>query len=158
MNIDDLLTKYFEGETSAGEERQLRAFFASDNVPQRLAIYKPLFAYFDEEIEKRKRQPSSLRRRMLYLTAGVAAGLLLLLGVRQAFFPLSDPCLCEGNYVVINGRCYTDADKLRELAFSALDEVAVPASEYFPERENESDREVIENQLKELSNIFSDDE
>lgn len=33
MNIDELLNRYFEGETSAEEEQKLRRFFASDNVP-----------------------------------------------------------------------------------------------------------------------------
>ena len=50
MNIDELLNRYFEGETSAEEEQKLRRFFASDNVPENLSAYKPLFAYFDEEI------------------------------------------------------------------------------------------------------------
>ena len=41
MNIDELLNRYFEGETSAEEEQKLRRFFASDNVPENLSAYKP---------------------------------------------------------------------------------------------------------------------
>ena len=37
MDIDELLNRYFEGETSSEEERELRAFFTSGNVPDRLA-------------------------------------------------------------------------------------------------------------------------
>ena len=50
--IEELLERYFEGETSAAEEKQIRAFFASGEVPEHLAAYAPLFAYFDEEIER----------------------------------------------------------------------------------------------------------
>ena len=50
--IEELLERYFEGETSAAEEKQIRAFFASGEVPEHLAVYAPLFAYFDEEIER----------------------------------------------------------------------------------------------------------
>lgn len=47
--IEELLERYFEGETSAAEEKQIRAFFASGEVPEHLAAYAPLFAYFDAE-------------------------------------------------------------------------------------------------------------
>jgi len=52
MEIDDLLNRYFEGETTVAEENALRNFFRSEEVPERLAGYKPFFAYFDEEIRK----------------------------------------------------------------------------------------------------------
>jgi hypothetical protein len=147
MNIDELVNKYFEGETSEEEERRLRSFFASDKVPQRLAVYKPMFAYFDEEIRKRcvkpeKKRPA-IRRIILYGMSAAAACLVLLLGIKPFLFP-PDPCLCSGNYVVINGRCYTDIQKIKELAFDALQEVATPAA--------------MEDQLNELSTIFSDDD
>ncbi|MDR1919988.1 MAG: hypothetical protein LBQ65_10135 [Tannerellaceae bacterium] len=138
MHIDDLITKYFEGETTTEEERKLRRFFASKRVPQRLAIYRPIFAYFDEEIKKKgasaTRTSSHTGRRFYYLATAAAAAVLLLLGIRQVYVAISaeDPCLCSPNYVVINGRCYTDMQQARALAFEALREVATPAGEYFP--------------------------
>ena len=36
------------------------------------------------------------------------------------------------NYVVINGRCYTDIHKVRSMALEALQEVAIPTDAYFP--------------------------
>ena len=36
MNIEELLNRYFEGETSAAEEQELRRFFASGDVPAHL--------------------------------------------------------------------------------------------------------------------------
>ena len=54
MDIDELLNRYFEGETSSEEERELRAFFTSGNVPDRLAVYTPMFAYLEEESRKER--------------------------------------------------------------------------------------------------------
>ena len=48
MDIDELLNRYFEGETSSEEERELRAFFTSGNVPDRLAVYTPMFTYLED--------------------------------------------------------------------------------------------------------------
>lgn len=134
MNIDDLLNKYFDGETSVEEEQRLRAFFVSEKIPQRLDIYKPLFAYFDEEIrkkQKKRQQTFSGKRKILYSLSGIAASLLLLLGIKYVV-DIQKICPCSGNYVLINGHCYTDMDQVRLMAFEALQEVATPASEYFP--------------------------
>lgn len=142
MNIDDLLNKYFEGETSCEEEQCLRNYFASDNVSQHLLMYKPMFTYFSEEIGKQQqKKPKTfpLRRKIMYYASGIAAAILLIIGIKQTLFA-PDPCLCSGNYVVINGRCYTDMEKVRELAFEALQEVATSDDEYF------------------LGNIFNDNE
>ena len=50
MNIEEVLNRYFEGETSVAEECELRRFFAGADVPDHLSVYRPLFAYLDEEI------------------------------------------------------------------------------------------------------------
>ena len=52
--IEELLERYFDGETSAAEEKQIRAFFASGEVPEHLAAYAPLFAYFFVEISEQR--------------------------------------------------------------------------------------------------------
>ena len=145
--IEELLERYFEGETSAAEEKRIRAFFASGEVPEHLAAYAPLFAYFDEEIERdaeaqvgepdSEPEPVSVplrsanrKRAALYLFSGVAACVLALLGVT-----------------------------VRSLAIEALQEVATPADDYFPKMDkDEADRRIIDNQLKELGSLFSEDE
>lgn len=173
--IEELLERYFEGETSATEERQIRAFFASGEVPEHLAAYAPLFAYFDEEIERNVEaqvggpdsglkpvsvllRPKNRKRAALYILSGVAACVLALLSLTRLLYP-ADPCFCSDNYVVINGRCYTDIHTVRSLAIEALQEVATPAGDYFPEMDkDEADRRIIDNQLKELGSLFSEDE
>ena len=48
-DIETLLNKYFEGETTCEEERRLRRFFAEGLVPEHLEVYRPVFAFFEAE-------------------------------------------------------------------------------------------------------------
>ncbi len=43
MDIENVLNKYFEGETTAEEERQLRAYFYQENLPDNLKEFAPIF-------------------------------------------------------------------------------------------------------------------
>ena len=43
--IEQLLDKYFEAQTSLGEEQILRAFFAQEDVPVHLLPYREFFVY-----------------------------------------------------------------------------------------------------------------
>jgi len=162
-DIERLLDKYFEGATSAAEEKELRRLFAAGEVPGHLLKYQPLFAYFDEEIKKEEVSVPIVampnRRKVLMWVSGVAAAILVLLGIGQFYF-FSGQAFCSGDYVVINGRCYTDKQTIREHAFSALQEVSTRDSELFPKMmdDDELDKEIIEKQFRELGNFFSDDE
>lgn len=183
MDIDELLNRYFEGETSSEEERELRAFFTSGQVPERLAVYTPMFAYWEEESRKEREPEEAMipideenlslldaekaaeteKRRfalrpVLYWVAGIAAGFWLLLGINHLLNPM-DPRFCSDNYVVINGRCYTDIHKVRSMAMEALREVATPADAYFPEADrDEIDRMILDDQLNEFRSLFDDHE
>ena len=44
--IEYLLDKYFQGETSIAEEKELRTYFSSSDVAQHLEQYKAIFGYF----------------------------------------------------------------------------------------------------------------
>lgn len=49
--IEALLDKYMDGDTSANEEQALRSYFAScgNDIPEEWCIYKALFGYVAEE-------------------------------------------------------------------------------------------------------------
>ena len=44
--IEKLLDKYFEGETTISEEKELKVYFTGETVPSHLEKYKDLFGYF----------------------------------------------------------------------------------------------------------------
>ncbi|HEX8016141.1 MAG TPA: hypothetical protein VF465_12980 [Flavobacterium sp.] len=46
--IENILEKYFQGETSIAEENELRDYFSSSNVAQHLKQYQPIFGYFSQ--------------------------------------------------------------------------------------------------------------
>ncbi|MDY8138897.1 hypothetical protein [Aquimarina sp. 2201CG5-10] len=48
-NIEKLLEKYFEGETTISEEKELKVYFTRETVPSHLERYKDLFQYFSQE-------------------------------------------------------------------------------------------------------------
>ena len=56
LDIEQLIEKYYEGETTLEEEQQLRAFFLSENVPAHLENEAKQFWYF---AQTRKEQPSA---------------------------------------------------------------------------------------------------
>lgn len=50
--IENLLEKYFEGETSIAEEKELKVYFSSGDVAQHLEQYKAMFGYFSDAKEQ----------------------------------------------------------------------------------------------------------
>ncbi|GAB3717280.1 hypothetical protein GCM10027592_59270 [Spirosoma flavus] len=44
--IEKLLEKYYDGETTLDEEKELRAYFQQDNIPAHLQSHAPQFRYF----------------------------------------------------------------------------------------------------------------
>ncbi len=141
MNIEELLNKYFEGETSCEEERELRRFFSQDIVPEHLQMYRTLFGFLESENKLYRSAAESIvsspmprsksqiiRRRMLYTLSGVAAGLVLLLGITGIQRHLdSSPDV----YVIIDGKRYTDPELARKQALAAFQSVSLSEEEVF---------------------------
>ena len=82
VKIENLLEKYFQGETSIAEENELRNYFSSLNVAQHLEQYKPLFGYFSLAKEpqfKHEIPLQSKKRTVAWLS--IAASVVVLLGI-----------------------------------------------------------------------------
>ena len=85
--IEDILEKYFQGETSIAEENQLKEYFSSPNVAQHLEQYKPMFGYFSQAKEQKSTYEiplQSKKRNVAWLS--IAASAVVLLGIGTYFY------------------------------------------------------------------------
>lgn len=82
-NIETLLEKYNNAETTLKEETQLKAYFLSDDVAPHLEHYKPMFQYFSESKKEQytKDVPLKTKKTNLYQWISVAAAAVLMLGL-----------------------------------------------------------------------------
>ncbi len=82
-DIEKLLEKYFEGETTISEEKELKAYFAGETVPSHLEKYQYLFQYFSEESTIRTHKELNLDtdKRKNYRWIGIAASIALVVGL-----------------------------------------------------------------------------
>lgn len=148
--IITLIDKYFEGETSAAEEQELRQYFQQENLPEETREYAPLFRYLHDEataltvlreLDRQDKKPAAhtpvVRRaalpKRLYAVASAAAALLiaalLLYHQRQSVSPLAENC------VWVDGQRITDPEIVRQYAETAF-------------RNVQSENDIVDNQLK----------
>ena len=172
MNIEELLERYFEGRTSVEEEAMLKRFFLLGDIPENLMMYKPLFEYFEDEIKNNKKgltsempeiydefkpvyssKPAYISKKFTLWLSGAAACAVLLTGL---FFSerQQQKCPGEGNYVMIDGQCYTDTKMIRSAALNTLREISVDDGNF--SEDNEESKHIIENQLKEFGSLFDE--
>jgi hypothetical protein len=81
-NIEELIEKYNNAETSLKEEAQLKAYFTSDTVAPHLEHYKPLFHHFSKSKQEQYTKDVSLNtnKTKLYQWISVAAVAVLMIG------------------------------------------------------------------------------
>jgi len=85
-NIEKLLEKYENAETTLAEEKALKNYFSSDNVAPHLQEYQALFGYFSTSENERFTktiQLNSQKQRWKWLT--VAASVVLLVSVYNGY-------------------------------------------------------------------------
>jgi hypothetical protein len=80
--IETILEKYFQGETSISEEKELKNYFSSSDVAQHLEQYKPLFGYFSEAKAQEFKQTVPLQAKKHNVAwLSIAASVVVLLGI-----------------------------------------------------------------------------
>ena len=85
--IENILEKYFQGETTIAEENQLKEYFSSSNVAQHLEQYKPMFGYFSQVKQQKSTQNIPLKtkkRNVAWLS--IAASVVVLLSIGTYFY------------------------------------------------------------------------
>jgi len=81
-NIELLLEKYFQAETSIAEENELKDYFSSVDVAQHLVQYTPMFCYFTHAKEQKSSKEIPLqtnKRNVAWLS--IAASVVAMLGI-----------------------------------------------------------------------------
>lgn len=81
-NIEKLIEKYENAETSLQEEQVLKNYFQQDNIPVQWLEYKAMFSYFNESSAERFTKTIPLKTRKSYWKwASVAAAAVLLVSI-----------------------------------------------------------------------------
>jgi len=119
--IDELLEKYYAGNSSLLEEKELKTYFNSGNINAKYEKYSPIFRAIENEKSVSSPQKEAytikripFRRRALYAVSGVAAACLLVLSVVR--FQGS-----QDDYMILNGKRINDSEKAREYANGKLE-------------------------------------
>lgn len=86
VNIEKLLQKYLDAETSITEENQLKTYFLSDNVAPHLEEYQALFGYFSISKNEKLTKPIQLKpKKKSWKWLSVAASLVLLVSLYTGY-------------------------------------------------------------------------
>jgi len=82
-NIENLLEKYENGETSLKEEAQLKDYFSQETVAPHLEMYKPMFQYFlvNHQEQFTKDIPLNTKKKFNYKWLSVAAVMVLMASI-----------------------------------------------------------------------------
>ena len=127
-SISELLRKYFNGETSIEEEKELKNYFKSEEVESAHEIYRPLFQVFEieknikylDENEKHfdinQHRPQRKWLQIISIS-GVAACVLLAFWFLQINTETSD-------FVVNKGKRINNTEYAQQIAQSKMDKVS----------------------------------
>ncbi|MBG7630652.1 MAG: hypothetical protein IZT56_09485 [Bacteroidetes bacterium] len=86
VNIEKLLQKYLDAETTIAEENELRTYFLSDNVAPHLEEYQALFGYFSNSQKEKLTKPIQLKtKKTNWKWLSVAASVVLLVSVYTGY-------------------------------------------------------------------------
>jgi hypothetical protein len=91
--VEQLLEKYFQGETTIAEEKQLKAYFSSNDVAPHLAKYQSLFGYFETQkgTQFEQKLPLQPRKQNTVKWMGIAASFVVLFGWATFYFSTPEP-------------------------------------------------------------------
>ena len=120
QKVQELLQLYFDGATSSDEERALQHYFAESDMPDSLKIYRPMFAFFDEEraVQPPTQKPVIRNLRLPAIITGIAASIAILILI-------SLPKIKSDNYVYyVDGQRIYDQTAAITLAENKLQMLA----------------------------------
>ena len=90
--IEKLVEKYFEGETSIAEEKELKVYFSSTDVAQHLKQYQSIFGYFAQAKQEALKTEFPLlskihsKKRNVVAWLSIAASVVVFLGIGTVMY------------------------------------------------------------------------
>ncbi|PXV62243.1 hypothetical protein CLV62_12166 [Dysgonomonas alginatilytica] len=120
--IDKIIEKYFDGETSLREEEILRNYFLKPDIEARHKMYVPMFAFFTEERKVAEPPQKAKKKFPLYLWAGIAASILLLVCIKFAYTPADN--VSSKSMVYIDGKKISDMQTINNQALISIENVS----------------------------------
>ena len=119
LYIEKQIERFFSGETTASDEKELYAFFSNNEIPEEWQKYRPVFAFFEENLteELKSQNPDLLplpqtashkKRFFWYSIAAAVIALALISGIQ--FFNKPTVNGNEENFVMVNGEKITDPE------------------------------------------------
>jgi hypothetical protein len=153
--MNELLEKYFRGETSLEDEKELKQYFLTGNVSPDLETYRILFGVFDQELTEKaispliKVLPKQRKNKRIWLqsffTTGIAATIVIVLWIQLPPSSL--------NYTIIGGTRIDNTEFAQRYAAKKLSKVNnIIARTMSPLKSLNKVREDIE-PLKNISDI-----
>jgi len=124
-SINELLERYFSGETTLAEENQLKLYFKCQNVLPDHEIYRSLFEAFDAELQDKSANPTErvqpVRKKTTriwiktFAYTGIAATLLLTLWIQRSQE--------SKNYAMVGGKRIQDNEYAEKYTAQKLNEI-----------------------------------
>lgn len=117
-NINDILNKYFDGESSIDEERLLSRYFQSSEVKEEHKIYTSIFQHFAEEKEINKTVSKPVKKRKVNLYLVIASCAAMLAGV--LIFNLLQQTSEIKSVVYVDGKRIENIDIINSEALNSI--------------------------------------
>ncbi len=144
-NVELYIDRFMEGETSNDEEKELYRFFATEkDLPQHIAQYREMFAYFESGLDEslsaqalteaehstakvvqlKPAETKKPKKRIFMFAASIAASIVLIFGISFGLLKNDADELYsyEGSYVMQNGKRVTDKETLRLMIDNTMKE------------------------------------
>ncbi|MBC7642333.1 MAG: hypothetical protein H7174_08345 [Flavobacterium sp.] len=86
INIETLLERYFDGDTTLEQEKQLTNYFCGSNVAQNLKQYQPMFQFFNQQKTGVFNQEIKLKSSNKIIWFSIAASIVLLVGLGTFYY------------------------------------------------------------------------
>lgn len=121
-NLDYMIQKFLDGETTCAEEIALENFFTdNDNLPERYNSVRDMFRWYDGmnpselpgKMHKRNRLNTIIQRLVIW-SSTVAAGVIILITVLSNYSSANAAETMSGqyNHIVRDGRLITGTDEI----------------------------------------------